>query len=95
MFKSFKKESFRLLFESFNSLIVPKSSNESENEFNAEKKQDKIIRLSIYEFLILVELQRLLDNSGNPSLIMRTSQIINLRILYRFFLKILLLLLSD
>ncbi len=76
-----------MLFESFNSLIVPKSSNESENELSAEKNPDTIIRLSTSEnkFLILVELQKLLDNNGNPSLIIRTSQIINLRKIYLIF----------
>ena len=86
MFESFKNDNFRLLFDNFNSLIVPRSSNESENEFNAEKNPDTIMRLSTSEnrFLILVELQKLLDNSGKPSLIIKTSQIIKLSKNYPF-----------
>jgi hypothetical protein len=58
----------------------PSDSNEFENEFNAEKKPDTIIRLSISEnrFLTLEELEKLLDNNGKLSLIIKTSQIINL-----------------
>ncbi|MHA2266199.1 MAG: hypothetical protein ACXAB8_00225 [Promethearchaeota archaeon] len=64
----------------------PSDSKESENEFNAEKKPDTIIRLSISEniFLTLEELEKLLDSSGKPSLIIKTSQIINLSRVARF-----------
>ena len=80
MLGSFKKESFRLLFSNFNSLIVPKLSNESEKELRAEKNPDTIIRISTSENILLTleDLENLLDNNGNPSLIIRTSQIINL-----------------
>lgn len=58
----------------------PSESNESENEFNAEKKPDTIIKLSNSEniFLALEELEKLLDSNGKPSLIIKTSQIMNL-----------------
>ena len=58
----------------------PRESNESENEFNAEKKPDTIIKLSNSEniFLALEELEKLLDSNGKPSLIIKTSQIMNL-----------------
>ena len=37
MLKSFKNNSLSSLFDNFSSLMVPKSSNESENEFVATK----------------------------------------------------------
>ena len=60
--------------------MYPSESNEFEKEFNAEKKPDTIIRLSNSEniFLPLEELGKLLDSNGKPSLIIKTSQIINL-----------------
>ena len=59
--------------------MQPSESNEFENEFNAEKNPDTIIRLSISEniFLTLEELDKLLDSNGKLSFIIKTSQIIN------------------
>ncbi len=64
----------------------PSDSKEFENEFNAEKNPDTIIRLSISEniFLTLEELEKLLDSNGKPSFIIKTSQIINLSQVGRF-----------
>jgi hypothetical protein len=74
--ESFKKDNFNSLLDNFNSLIVPKSSKESENEFSAEKKPETITNESDSEKIFLA-IEKFLNNSGKPSLIIKKSCIIN------------------
>jgi hypothetical protein len=74
--ESFKNDNFKSLLDNFNSLIVPKPSNESENEFNAEKKPETSINESASEKIFLV-IEKFLNNNGKPSFIIKKSCIIN------------------